>query len=137
MKIIRPSIAGYIYIFILFSPFMIVIPLWMGVNGYVDSGYWKYHLAMVPVMLGWFVYLYQELIITEEGIERYIIRFIFKKKIYMAYKDMAAWEYSNPIRIYDRRNDVLLIPWTMLKKEDRKLLVDRLKQLKLPTRKLG
>lgn len=133
--VLKTSMMSYVVFLFICSPFLIVIPVFMGMEEYVSSGYWLAHLLLLIIIVALFVFVYQEIIITDKYIEQRKITFKGKVSKIMSFDEMKSWSPGQPYRLYGINKSEMVIPWFTFSRSDQKTLFESLQKLNLPERK--
>lgn len=133
--VLKTSMISYVFFILICSPFLIVIPFYMGIDQYINSNYWLVHLLFLIIVVTLFVYVYQEIIITDESIEQRKFTITGKISKVMCFDELKAWTPSQPYRLYTDNKSEMIIPWFTFSRSDQKTLFESLQKLNLPERK--
>jgi len=121
-EVLRPSYGAYLTLVVIFSAPLVIIPVVMGFELYVSSEYWIIHVPLFVVTIIWFIFLYQEVIITDEWIQCRVIRWSGIREKKVKYSQVLIWGNENPIKLKKRDGDIFEIRWTMYTQKDKNLL---------------
>jgi hypothetical protein len=131
---IRTSIWSYVILAGIVSPPLLIGPAYIGFAAYVESGYWKAHLPLLLMALGFFVWLYQDIRISGSLIEQVKWTIGGRSTKAIAIDDIDYWVAGHPCRVVSRTGEEITIPWTSFNRSDQKLLFDTLDSLQLTRR---
>jgi hypothetical protein len=122
----KTSLGAYVVFGVIASPFLVVLPVWMGRQQYFESGYWVAHLILASAFAIFFLSMYQEIWLFADRIVRRRLGLLGWSVTEMNYVDVAQWVAEHPYRLINRSGVELVIPWTTFSKRDRQLLFDSL-----------
>jgi hypothetical protein len=131
---IRTSIWFYLVLAVIVSPPLLIGPAYIGFAAYLESGYWKAHLPLLLMALGFFVWLYQDIRISGSLIEQAKWTIGGRRTKAIAIDDIDYWVAGHPCRVVARTGEEITIRWTSFNRSDQKLLFDTLDSLRLTRR---
>ena len=122
---IKTSWKSYLTYALIVSPFIIIIPAALALQGkYVSSNYLQVHIILIAVIALLFIYVYQEVNISSKHIILKKYSFSGNKTIKVNFNEITSWSSNNPIKVYIGDNEAMKIIWTVFSKSDQKKLIE-------------
>ena len=123
--VIRPTLGSYILLLLIFSIPLLIVPIFMGWQLYVNSGFCYFHIPLSLVCIFWCFYLYRVLEIGEGYFKLYYFKFLKFDHEVLGFDKINGWSDGNPIRLFYDGGE-FQIRWGMYSVKDCQKIKSRL-----------